>query len=203
MAQVRKRVLFVTGNPGKALEVNRVLGETFKVDNLSVDVEEIQGSEEEIAISKCRRASEMGSVQQPIFTEDVSLRFHALEGLPGPYIKWFWSSLGCEGLHKMLLGFENKKATAVCTYAFCAGPGQEPIVFQGTAEGTIVAPRTVRNFGWDPIFQPDGHDLTYDEMDLDEKNKISHRGKGLAKLREFLLENASLLPDAEEDEEEA
>ena len=37
MAQVRKRVLFVTGNPGKALEVNRVLGETFKVDNLSVD----------------------------------------------------------------------------------------------------------------------------------------------------------------------
>lgn len=101
-------------------------------------MEEIQGSEEDIARAKCQAASELAG-GQPIFTEDVSLRFHALGGLPGPYIKWFWGTLGCEGLHTMLQGFEDKRATAVCTYAFCPGPGKEVLIFQGEAEVGVVS----------------------------------------------------------------
>jgi inosine triphosphate pyrophosphatase len=53
------------------------------------------------------------------------------------------------------------------------------LLFIGRCEGTIVAPRGENMFGWDPIFQPKGYTQTFAEMDLEEKNKISHRGKAL------------------------
>ena len=53
----------------------------------------------------------------------------------------------------------------------------EPILFIGKTEGLIVKARGDNNFGWDPIFQPDGYDKTYAELDKDIKNKISHRFK--------------------------
>lgn len=87
-------------------------------------------------------------------TEDTALEFHALKGLPGPYMyvlailrltyyviivlmiasKSFMENLGHEGLNKMLDGFEDRTAEAVCTFAFCQGPGAEPIIFQGRTE---------------------------------------------------------------------
>jgi inosine triphosphate pyrophosphatase len=56
----------------------------------------------------------------------------------------------------------------------------------GRTNGKIVPPRGSRDFGWDPCFQPDGFDLTYGEMDVIEKNKISHRAKGLQLLKDGL-----------------
>lgn len=59
-------------------------------------------------------------------------------------------------------------------------------VFEGRTEGTIVnPPRGPRNFGWDPIFQPDGYTQTYAELDSSIKNTISHRGRALNKLKEY------------------
>ena len=80
-----------------------------------------------------------------------------------------------EGLHNLLAGWPDKSAKAVCTLAFSEGQDAEPIIFQGITEGTIVEPRGSRDFGWDPIFQPTGYDLTYAELPKEEKNKISHR----------------------------
>lgn len=57
--------------------------------------------------------------------EDTCLCFNALDGLPGPYIKWFLEGLGHEGLNKMLSGFEDKTAYAQCVFAFSAGPGKD------------------------------------------------------------------------------
>lgn len=51
--------------------------------------------------------------------------------MPGPYIKWFLSAIGPEGLHKMLQAFDDKSAEALCTFAFCAAPGQPVHIFQG------------------------------------------------------------------------
>lgn len=53
----------------------------------------------------------------------------------------------------MLHGFENKKATAVCTFAYSAGPGKEALLFEGRTDGYIVPARGPKNFGWDPIFE--------------------------------------------------
>jgi inosine triphosphate pyrophosphatase len=61
----------------------------------------------------------------------------------------------------MLAGFESKAATAICTFAYSAGPGSEPLIFEGRTEGKIVCARGSTNFGWDAIFQPDGFETTY------------------------------------------
>lgn len=55
----------------------------------------------------------------------------------------------------MLVGFPSKKATAICTFAYSAGPGSEPILFEGKTEGVIVPARGPTNFGWDPVFEPE------------------------------------------------
>lgn len=89
----------------------------------------------------------------------------------------------------MLVGFNNTKATALCTFAYCPGPGQDPILFEGRTEGNIVPAAGPTHFGWDPVFQPiEGGGKTYAEMDGEAKNKISHRYRALEKLRVHLSE---------------
>ncbi|ODM23578.1 Inosine triphosphate pyrophosphatase [Aspergillus cristatus] len=175
---------FITGNKNKLAEVRAILGSVINVENQSVDVPEIQGTIEEIAKEKCRRAAEV--VGGPVLTEDTALEFHALKGLPGPYIKSFLDALGLEGLNRIIDSFEDRTAEAVCTFALCRGPGAEPILFQGRTEGVIVRPRGPTNFGWDPIFEYQG--TTYAEMDKEAKNQISHRYKALVKLQHWLAE---------------
>ncbi|GKZ66267.1 nucleoside triphosphate pyrophosphohydrolase ham1 [Aspergillus niger] len=172
-----KNLNFITGNKNKLAEVKAILGTVIDVENQAVDLPEIQGTIEEIAREKCRRAAEvthLGQVGGPVLTEDTALEFHALKGLPGPYIKSFLDALGHEGLNKLLDSFETRAAEAVCTFAFSSGPGSDPILFQGRTEGAIVRPRGPANFGWDPIFEHQGK--TYAEMDKEEKvMKLSHQ----------------------------
>jgi inosine triphosphate pyrophosphatase len=87
----------------------------------------------------------------------------------------------------MLEGFPTARATALCTFAYSAGPGTSPILFEGRTTGMIVPARGPTHFGWDPIFQPDeGGGKTYAEMDGTAKNAISHRYRALEKLRVYL-----------------
>lgn len=60
------------------------------------------------------------------------------------------------GLNRILAGFENKSAWALCTFAYSAGPGTEPILFEGRTDGKIVPARGPGKFGWNPIFEADG-----------------------------------------------
>jgi len=76
----------------------------------------------------------------------------------------------------------------VCTFAYSAGPGHEPLIFQGRTDGKIVPARGPTRFGFDPIFEYEGK--TYAEMDKAEKNKISHRYKALEKLMTWLKSEA-------------
>lgn len=61
--------------------------------------------------------------------------------------KWFMLALGPQNLHKMLDSFEDKSAQAVCTFAYCEGPGHEPVLFQGRTDGKLVASRGPTVFG--------------------------------------------------------
>jgi inosine triphosphate pyrophosphatase len=121
--------------------------------------------------------------------EDTSLCFNALGGLPGVYIKWFLEKLGHEGLNKMLVGFDDKSAYAQCIFSFTPSPSVEPICFVGRTHGKIVAARGPLDFGWDPIFEPDGFEGTYAELDKSVKNTISHRYRSLEKVREYIISN--------------
>ncbi|QIW99007.1 hypothetical protein AMS68_004525 [Peltaster fructicola] len=178
-----KELNFITGNANKLAEVQAILSSTpVKLQSQALDLLEIQGTIEEISRDKCVRAAEQ--VKGPVLVEDTCLCFDAFDELPGPYVKWFLKALGVEQFHKLLAGFDDKSAQAVCTFAYSEGPGHEPIIFQGRTKGKIVAARGPTSFGWDACFEYEGQ--TYAEMPKAEKNKISHRGKALQKLVDWL-----------------
>jgi inosine/xanthosine triphosphate pyrophosphatase family protein len=84
-----------------------------------------------------------------VLVEDTSLCFRALNGLPGPYVKWFVESLGNEGLYRLLAGHTDHRAFCRCALAFSASEGAEPLIFVGHADGTIVPPQGEGGFGWE------------------------------------------------------
>lgn len=181
-----KPITFITGNIKKLEEVRLILGNSFRREIISkkVDLPELQGEIDDICKKKCKEAYK--HVQGPVLVEDTCLCFHALKGLPGPYIKWFLDKLGPEGLYKLLAGYDDKSADAVCTFAYFSGDEHEDVkLFQGRTKGKIVEPRGSRDFGWDPCFQPDGLDQTYAELPKATKNSISHRYKALEELKDY------------------
>ncbi|KAI9824835.1 MAG: nucleoside triphosphate pyrophosphohydrolase ham1 [Phylliscum demangeonii] len=173
---------FITGSANKASEVVAILGEAVHLLCHALDLVEIQGTIDEITLDKCRRAAAI--VDGPVLVEDTSLCFDALDGLPGPYVKWFVQSLGFEGLPNLLAAYSDKSAQFVSSFAYSDGPDHEPILFQGRIKGRIVPPRGAGRFGFDPIFEYQGR--TYAEMTLAEKNVASARVKALEKFKVWL-----------------
>lgn len=187
-------ITFVTGNSKKLEEVKAILGTDFPFELVShkLDLPELQGEIDEVSIRKCQEAARR--LKKPVLIEDTSLCFNALNGLPGPYIKWFLDKLQPEGLVKLLTAWEDKSAEAVCTFAYCPGNSEDysVTIFQGKTQGMIVPPRGSRGFGWDCVFEPNGYAKTYAELPSEEKNKISHRFKALDKVRIHFSEESSL-----------
>lgn len=191
------KITFVTGNEMKAREMNMILNDhgatkgpcpdtsLVKLRLLDVDLPEIQEvSTQAIAKNKAIQAAQLAN--GPCVVEDTSLEFEALGGMPGPYIKWFQNTLKSEGLYNLLLAYDNKRAAAVCTLAFCPYPHADPVLFTGRTEGTIVKPLPGKGFGWDSIFVPDGADRPFSMMTTEEKNSFSHRGKAVRQWADWL-----------------
>jgi inosine triphosphate pyrophosphatase len=177
-------IAFVTGNAMKQREINTILskygatsikdGESFvNLRILDVDLPEIQEiNTEAVAKNKAIQGAQLAG--GACVVEDTSLEFHALGGMPGPFIKWFQDKLGSDGLYKILIGYEDKAATAVCTLAFCPYPHADPVVFTGRCTGKIVEPIKGRGFGWDSIFVPDGETEPFSCMPTEKKCELSH-----------------------------
>lgn len=188
-----------------------------KIVNQDIDLPEYQGEPDQVSRLKCKSAFEI--VKAPVIVEDTSLCFNALGGLPGPYIKWFLKKIGSDGLFKMLHGFDDHSAQALCSFAYCDGDVDNIKLFnvrrtvvrhlslsillcklhfndvndcflkKGITTGTIVSPRGSHGFGWDVCFQPDGYTQTYAEMDANDKNKISHRKRAVEEMKKFFVED--------------
>lgn len=177
-----RTITFITGNAGKA----KYLSDYFHlpVEHKKLDLPEIQSlSLREVVEDKARRAyAEIGA---PVLVEDVSLVFPALGKLPGPLIKWFFESLGNEGLCRLLDGFSDRSAFAEVEFGFF--DGKEVHIFRGEARGSVAeTPKGDIGFGWDPIFIPAGYDKTWAEMSDDKKHATSMRKIALEKLGKFL-----------------
>lgn len=182
-----REISLITGNANKLADVKEILEPRgFQVKSQALDIPELQGSIEEITIAKCKRAAEL--VGGPVLVDDTALCFNAMNGMPGPYIKYFLESLGPEKLHLMLAGFDDKSAQAVATLGYCWGPGHEPLLFQGRADGRIVPARGTLRYGWHASFEF-ATGQTFAEMEDAEKHKISHLGKALDKLARYLQDN--------------
>lgn len=197
-SDAKPSITFVTGNKKKLEEVKRILcvdgnaALPFAITSRKVDLPELQGNPIEIAKEKCSDAArEVGGA---VITEDTSLCFAALDGLPGPYIKWFLESCGHAGLINIIAFSDDKSAYAQTVVAFCPGPEKDVVVFDGRTMGKIVQARGSLDFGWDPIFEPDeGGGLTYAEMSKEGKDAISHRSRAFSQLRSYLTDNTAAI----------
>ena len=180
------RAAFVTTNEHKRREVERILG--VELERAGPDVLEVQALDfAEVAIHKARSAYDaLGRPPHPVLVEDSGLVIEVWNGLPGALTKWFLSSVGYQGLLKMLSG-EDRRARAVCAVAV-ADRGGEVRVFRGEVEGALAPePRGEGGFGWDPIFVPEGSELTYAQMG-EAKNEDSHRARAFRQVRGWLEE---------------
>ncbi len=187
----KKIIKFITGNKNKLAEAKAIFErdqpEIELVMEKDIDIPELQG--DPVDIVKDKLAWAIDRIEGPLMVEDTSLCYNALEGLPGPYIKDFLKKLGTKGLYKLIDGFEDKTAYSQCIFGLIAKKGDKGELFIGKTPGKIVDPRGPNNFGWDPVFEPEGFDKTYAELESETKNKISHRSKALAKLIDYLKEN--------------
>ena len=124
------------------------------------------------------------------FGDDSGLEIDALNGEPGVYSARYAGEHGNHAANNQkvleaLQGVANRKARFKTVISLLWN-GSE-YFFEGTVEGTIRPELSgTAGFGYDPIFQPDGYELTFAEMTLDQKNKISHRARAMEKLLVFL-----------------
>ncbi len=128
----------------------------------------------------------------PALADDSGIQVDALDGAPGVYTAdWAETPTGRDFHMAMRKTHEAIAATGLAaphTARFCATlvlawPDGHDEVFAGTVEGQVVWPmRGAEGHGYDPVFQPDGYDITFGEMDWEEKNRISHRADAFNKL---------------------
>lgn len=177
-----QQLFLVTGNPNKLKEWQQIIPSDITMDIADVDLMEIQSADpEEIITDKARRAYEI--VGKPVVVEDVEAGLEKLNGLPGPFIKFFIKKLGDDVLYQ-LAGQEGERAVVSCSIAYY--DGKKMLTVRGDVQGTVVAPRGEDGFGFDITFVPDGESQTYAEMDGEKKNSLSHRRKAIQLLVEKL-----------------
>lgn len=170
---MRPSFVLVTGNPGKLAEAERILG--TPVDSVGLDLPEIQSLDlREVLEAKAEEA--WRRVGRALVVEEAGLELAALNGFPGPLVKWMLDAVGPEGLARTALALGEPRATARCLLLYT--DGERRIVGEGVTPGTLVLPpRGERGFGWDPVFRPDGSELTFGELDGPAKDAVSHRGR--------------------------
>lgn len=178
-----QKIHLVTGNQNKLREWQAIMPSTIELTAVDVDLVEIQSSDPEVIVAdKLRRAFE--HVGEPVIVEDVDAGLDKLNGLPGPFIKFFNEKLGKDALYK-LAGREGEPATVACTAGYY--DGEKMVIVRGEVHGTVVAPRG-DSFGFDIVFVPEGETQTYGEMTPEKKNSLSHRSKAIHLLIEKLTE---------------
>ncbi|MCB0401096.1 MAG: non-canonical purine NTP diphosphatase [Flavobacteriales bacterium] len=128
------------------------------------------------------------------FADDTGLEIEALNGEPGVYSARYAGAQkdandNMDLVLKKLDGVSNRKARFITVIALIIDGNLT--CFEGIVNGEITPDKSgMEGFGYDPIFRPEGYDITFSEMALDQKNRISHRGKATQKLVDFLTRNS-------------
>ena len=178
--------VFITGNQNKADYLAKTLG--IELEHQKIDLDEIQSVNPlEIVEHKVRQAYDI--IQKPVLVEDVSLVFNALNGLPGPFIKFFVDAeSGLENLCRMLDGFDDRSAYASVVYGYFDGEVLKLI--PGRLAGAIAkSPRGDGGYGWDKIFEPEGYaGLTRAELSPEKDIESYNKLRDFDALRAFLAE---------------
>ncbi|MEM6794621.1 MAG: non-canonical purine NTP pyrophosphatase [Acidobacteriota bacterium] len=190
---MKDRVPFtlVTGNPNKVEEAERIVGE--RLERADIDLPEIQ-SLDLLEVLRFKAEEAYRLLQRPVAVEETGLALAAMGGFPGPLIKWMLDAMGPVGVARAALALGNPGVRAECALAYF--DGERLLTGVGHTDGTLIeAPRGDQGFGWDPVFLPVGHELTYAELSPQVKDEIGHRGRAWRAFR-VRLEEAGLLEKA-------
>jgi XTP/dITP diphosphohydrolase len=184
-----ERVLrVVTSNEGKAREFGAALDRLpWRVERVAMEYQEVQADTlDEVAVASALWLREQGTVKPPFVLEDAGLFVDALNGFPGVYSAYVYRSVGCDGIIRLMQGRDDRKARFESRIALVLPSG--PIeVMEGVCVGTVpIEARGTGGFGFDPVFVPEGEVRTFAQMDIAEKEALSHRGRALARLADRL-----------------
>jgi XTP/dITP diphosphohydrolase len=187
------KLVFASNNKNKVREISHILDNkitllTLADVNILEDIPENEPLIEGNALFKARYVYNATGLN--VFADDTGLEAEALNGLPGVHSARFAgeskdSSANIAKVLALLKGAENRTARFRTVIALIL-EGRE-YLFEGTISGTIIDEKKGdEGFGYDPVFIPEGKELTFAQMSLNEKNKISHRAIAFKKLKEFL-----------------
>ncbi len=193
------KIILATRNPGKVREVRAALGglpvALHSQDEAGIDLEVTEDGETyaENALKKAGAICRASGL--PALADDSGVEVDVLPGELGIHSARFGGEgLDDAGRNRLLIerldavAEEGRGGRYVCVLTFCR-PGVEPVFFEGELPGRVLdAPRGEGGFGYDPIFYLPEHGCTAAELDLETKNRISHRGLALAAFRRWLAE---------------
>jgi XTP/dITP diphosphohydrolase len=195
MTSLPRRLVVASHNAGKVREIAALLGPLGIAPVSAAELglpepEETEATFVGNALLKARAAAGAG---EAALADDSGLEAFGLGGAPGIYsARWAGEprdfGLAMRRVWEELAAVEAKDLSArfVCVLALIDVDGREQ-TFEGEVRGTLVwPPRGDRGFGYDPMFVPEGNDITFGEMDPDLKHAISHRAQAFAKLVEHL-----------------
>jgi XTP/dITP diphosphohydrolase len=187
------KLVFATNNQHKIAEIQNMAGTLVQLlslaqVNIFEDIPEEKPTLEGNALDKARYI--FGKTGTDVFADDTGLEVYSLNGEPGVHSARYAgeskdSSANIDKLLAAMNGINDRNARFRTVIALVF-QGTE-YLFEGVVEGEIITERRgAEGFGYDPVFIPSGYSLTFAEMDLETKNKISHRSIAFSKLLGFL-----------------
>lgn len=190
-----EEIVFASHNEGKIKEIKKLLapyGIKVKsaLDMNLPDVEETGKTFEENSLLKSRTIAKL--VNMPCLADDSGLCVDALNGAPGVYSARYAPNRDFDkGMEKLLAEMEKSPNKSRNAHFSCvislAWPDGQYKVFAGQVDGKIAFHKMgAGGFGYDPLFVPEGFTSSFAQMGQEEKNKISHRGRAVEKLKDFL-----------------
>ncbi|MFI5451989.1 RdgB/HAM1 family non-canonical purine NTP pyrophosphatase [Pedobacter sp. UC225_61] len=189
------QLVFATNNTHKTLEVRELLAPKYEILNLTgigcdVDIPETGSTFAENATLKSTYVVENYHID--CFADDSGLEVEALNNEPGIYSARYSGARGDAENMKFLLqkmeGITNRNAQFKTVISLIQNGKNH--LFEGVIYGKLrTTPVGEKGFGYDPIFEPNGYSITFAEMEMEQKNKISHRALAMQKLIAFLQES--------------
>lgn len=189
-----KEIVFATNNAHKLRELREIVGEKIKILSLSdincnEDIPETASTLKGNALIKANYIKDKYGYD--CFADDTGLEIDALGGEPGVYSARYAgedcnSENNIDKVLEKLVGVKDRNARFVTVIALILE--KDTYIFEGEVKGEILTERHGKDgFGYDPIFKPLEAEYSFAEMSAEDKNAISHRGRAVSKLLEFLL----------------
>lgn len=188
-----KKIVFATNNSHKLEEARAIIGDNFEIVSLEdigchEDIPETSTTLEGNALQKARYIHDRFGVN--VFADDTGLMVDSLGGEPGVYSARYAGPGhdSAANTRKLLHKLEDKcDRNAHFSTVVALILDNKEYVFEGRIDGRIASfPSGEKGFGYDPVFIPENSDVTFAEMSAEDKNLISHRGRAMRKLADFL-----------------